>query len=260
MSAEPAVLLQNLSVRFGGVIALHDVSLSIPQGCVYGIIGPNGSGKTTMINALCGLVQASGTMRVLGHSLAGVAPHRRAELGLGRTFQNPRMGTDLTVRDLLRIGAYRHGARPFWREALRPWRAAAEAAEFDDQAWRLLDDLGVPVPGLDAPVVSLPHGVVKMLDLARALMGTPRVVLLDELTSGLNEAEITVMRAQLRELRDRALTIMLVEHNVRFLSDVCDQVTVLDAGRDIAEGRVADVLRLPAVIKAYMGEDLTVDA
>jgi ABC-type branched-subunit amino acid transport system ATPase component len=255
MSAEAAVVLDGLGVRFGGVVALHGVSLSVPRASLYGIIGPNGSGKTTMINALCGFVRASGTMRLLGRSLAGVAPHRRVDMGLGRTFQNPRVGDDLTVRDLLRIGAYRHGVRPFWQEALRPWRAAAEAAAFDARARRLLNELGLALPDLDAPVASLAHGVVKVLDLARALMSEPSVVLLDELTSGLNEAEIAVMRAQLRRLRDQALTIVIVEHNVRFLTDVCDEVTVLDAGRDIAAGRIQDVLRLPAVIEAYMGED-----
>jgi ABC-type branched-subunit amino acid transport system ATPase component len=111
------------------------------------------------------------------------------------------------------------------------------------------------LPDLDVPVASLAHGVVRVVDLARALMSEPRVVLLDELTSGLNEAEIAVMRAQLRRLRDQALTIVIIEHNVRFLTDICDEITVLDAGRDIAEGRIQDVLRLPAVIDAYMGED-----
>jgi ABC-type branched-subunit amino acid transport system ATPase component len=180
-------------------------------------------------------------------------------MGLGRTFQNPKVGDDLTVHDLLRIGEYQRGTRPFWKEAFAPWLADEDARETQRRALQLLDELGITLPSLDIPAGSLPHGVLKLLDLARALMGAPKVILLDESTSGLNEAEIAVMREQLRRLRSSNLTIVVVEHNVRFLSDVCDQVTVLDAGQCIADGAIADVLQLPAVVKAYMGEDIPID-
>ncbi len=255
MNAPPALAVDGLSVRFGGVTALDSVALTVPAGTVHGIIGPNGSGKTTLINALCGLVRCTGSIRLLGHALTGLAPQQRIALGLGRTFQNPKVGDDLSVRDLLRIGEHTRATRPFWQEAFAPWRADADAAAFVHRAEGLLDELGITLPSLDVPAASLSHGTVKMLDLARALMGSPRVVLLDESTSGLNEGEIAVLREQLRHLKARRLTIVIIEHNVRFLTDVCDAVTVLDAGRRIAGGLIADVLQRPEVVEAYMGTE-----
>ncbi len=260
MNSQAALAVGGLSVRFGGVKALDSVSLTVASGTVHGIIGPNGSGKTTLINALCGLVRCTGTIHLLGRSISKLPPQRRIAAGLGRTFQNPKTGDDLSVRDLLRIGEYLRGTRPFWEEAFVPWRADANSAVFRRRAELLLDELGIALPSLDVPVASLSYGVVKMLDLARALMGAPQVVLLDESTSGLNEGEIAMMREQLRRLRARKLTIIVIEHNVRFLSDVCDEVTVLDAGCKIADGRIADVLRMPEVVKAYMGTEISSEA
>jgi branched-chain amino acid transport system ATP-binding protein len=255
MENVPALVLEDVSVRFGGLHALDSVSLNVAPETVHGVIGPNGSGKTTMLNGLCGFVRCSGQLKLFGRSLVGLAPHRRVALGLGRTFQNPKVGDDLSVGDLLRIGEYRRRVRPFWQEAFAPWLADAEAQQFESKAREILDELGISLPSLDVLVSSLPHGVVKMLDLARTLMGDPKVVLLDESTSGLNEVEIAVMREQLKRLRARKLTIVAIEHNVRFLTDVCDHVTVLDAGRRIADGKISEVLQLPSVVKAYMGDD-----
>ena len=258
MRQEPALFTEDLSVHFGGVSALDSVSLSVASGSIYGVIGPNGSGKTTFLNAVCGFVPCSGEIRLLGRSLAGLAPHRRIGMGLGRTFQNPKVGEDLTVRDLLRIGEYRLGTRPFWKEAFAPWLAEADAKQARHRVSKILDELGINLPSLDIPAKNLPQGMLKLLDLARALLGAPKVLLLDESTSGLNDAEIGVMRAQMRRLRGN-LTLIVVEHNVQFLSDVCDHVTVLDAGQRIADGTVIDVLKLPEVVKAYMGEDVPID-
>jgi ABC-type branched-subunit amino acid transport system ATPase component len=255
MAVETALAVDGLSVSFGGVLALNAVSLTVPAETVYGVIGPNGSGKTTMLNAVCGFVPCRGRLTLFGAAVEHRPPHERVERGLGRTFQNPKVGDDLTVRDLLRIGEYRRRNRPFWKEAFAPWLADADARRFERRAMELLDELGIALPSLDMPVSSLAHGVVKMLDLARALMGAPRLILLDESTSGLNESEIAMMREQLQRLRARKLTIVAIEHNVQFLSDVCDHVSVLDAGQCIAEGAVSDVLRLPEVLKAYMGEE-----
>ena len=256
MTAPSALEVDGLSVSFGGVLALNAVSLSVAAETVHGVIGPNGSGKTTMLNAVCGFVRCSGDVRLFGQALTWLAPHQRVGRGLGRTFQNPKVGEDLTARDLLRVGEHERRTRPFWKEAFAPWLAQADAVTFEQRALRILGELGIALPSLDVPVGSLPHGVVKMLDLARALMGDPKLILLDESTSGLNEAEIATMRAQLRRLRARRLTVVVIEHNVQFLSDVCDHVTVLDAGRRIADGAVAEVLRLPEVVKAYMGEEV----
>jgi ABC-type branched-subunit amino acid transport system ATPase component len=254
-TAKPALIVSDLSVHFAGVFALDKVSLSVSEGTIHGIIGPNGSGKTTLLNALSGFVPCSGEATLFGKPILRLAPHKRAGYGLGRTFQNPKVDHSLTVRDVLRIGEHQRRMRPFWKEAFAPWLADADAFETEKRALALCSELGIVLPSLDVPLASTPHGTVKMLDLARALMGEPRVVLLDESTSGLSQVDISMMHDQLSRLRAKGVTIVVVEHNVRFLSDVCDHVTVLDAGRCIAAGSIAEVLRYPQVLKAYMGED-----
>jgi ABC-type branched-subunit amino acid transport system ATPase component len=255
-NSPPALTVDAVSVHFGGVSALNSVSLSVAPETVHGIIGPNGSGKTTMLNAICGFVRYRGVIQLFDHSLTGLASHRRVARGLGRTFQNPKVG-DLSVEDLLRIGEYRRKTRPLWKEAIAPWLSDREAEEFRGRAQSILDQLDVHIPSLAVPVASLPHGVIKMLDVARSLMGAPSLVLLDEPTAGLNEMEIAILRERLSGLRKTAIaiTVVLVEHNLRFLHDVCDHVTVLDAGRRIADGSIAEVLGRPEVITAYLGSD-----
>lgn len=258
MTESTPLVVDGLAVHFGGVTALKAISLAARADSVHGVIGPNGSGKTTMLNAVCGFIPCGGDVRLFGRDLAGLAPHRRVSLGLGRTFQNPRAPESLTVRELLRIGEYQRRTRTFWREALLPGRSVQDARDTDLRARGYLDDFEVGLSSLDAPIQDLPQGVLKMLDLVRALMGGPRVLLLDEPTSGLNEGEIHVLGRQLQRLRERGLTVVLVEHNLRFLNDVCDQVTVLDAGRTIAQGSLNEVLQLPQVVTAYLGEEESV--
>lgn len=260
MTSPPALLVDCLTVRFGSMAALDAVSMTVAAGSIHGIIGPNGSGKTTLLNALCGFVACSGRASLFGRSLLGLAPHRRADVGLGRTFQNPKVDNDLTVRDVLRIGEHRRGARPFWKEAFAPWLADEDSAITDRRASRLCQELGIQLPSLDVPLASIAYGTVKLLDLARALMGEPRIVLLDEVTSGLSASDIALVQHEIRRLHERGVTVVVVEHNIRFLIDLCHQVTVLDAGRRIAGGGVREVLRQPQVVKAYMGDDNLVPA
>jgi len=163
------------------------------------------------------------------------------------------------VREVLRIGEHERRARPFWKEAFLPWLADADARDTERRALAICAELGIALPSLDMPLASAAHGMVKMLDLARALMAEPQLVLLDESTSGLSQSDIAVMYDQLTRLRQKGVTIVVVEHNVRFLSDVCDHVTVLDAGRRIADGEIGEVLRLLQVLKAYMGEDAALE-
>ncbi|MGH7071905.1 MAG: ABC transporter ATP-binding protein [Acetobacteraceae bacterium] len=255
MTSASALVVADLSVRFGSMIALESVSLAVAPQSIHGIIGPNGSGKTTLLNALCGFVDCSGSASLFGRPLLGLPPHRRAALGLGRTFQNPKVDNDLTVRDVLRIGEHRRVVRQFWKETLAPWLADADARTTDRRAFGLCRELGVELASLEVPMASIAYGVVKMLDLARAMMSEPRLILLDEVTSGLSRADIAVVQEQLRRLRANGVTVVTVEHNIRFLVDVCDRVTVLNAGRCIADGAVTEVLRMPEVVKAYMGEE-----
>jgi ABC-type branched-subunit amino acid transport system ATPase component len=245
--------LRDVTVRFGGVHALEDIALDVRPAEVHGLVGPNGSGKTTILNAICGFVAAKGEITLAGERIDGLAVHGRMARGLGRTFQNPRPVRELTVRDLMRIGEHQRGTQPWWQVALMPWAADRAQRATNDRAVRLLGTLGLPDALLDEQLVNLPSGVLKMVDIARALMGTPRVLLLDEPTSGMNEAEIALLHAALADLRTGAMTIVLVEHNLRFMFDICDAMTVLDTGRVIGAGTPDEVFQRDDVIRAYLG-------
>jgi len=243
-----------VNVRFGGVQAIKDVSLRVSASEVHGLVGPNGSGKTTILNAICGFVQTSGEIAVGEARIDGLACYRRMALGLGRTFQNPRSSQGLTVRDLMRIGEHPRKTQPWWQVALTPRSADRALSESNERATRLLEMLGLGSELLDQQVARLPSGVLKMVDIARALMGSPRVLLLDEPTSGMSDAEIDVLHAALEQLRAGSLTVLLVEHNLRFMFDICDSMTVLNTGAVVAWGTPAEVFQQEEVIRAYMGE------
>ena len=251
--AGSVLALRAVTVRFGGVHALESVALDVRPAEVHGLVGPNGSGKTTILNAICGFVGAEGEITLAGERIDGLAVHARMALGLARTFQNPRPVRELTVRDLMRIGEHQRGTQPWWQVALMPWAADRAQRATNERAAQLLATLGLPAALLDERLVNLPSGVLKMVDIARALMGTPRVLLLDEPTSGMNEAEIALLHAALAELRTGAMTIVLVEHNLRFMFDICDAMTVLDTGRVIGAGTPDEVFRREDVIRAYLG-------
>lgn len=249
-----------LGVRFGGVCAIDGVSFTIAPASVHALVGPNGSGKTTILNAICGFVSAQGEVRLGGLNIERQPPHRRMKFGLGRTFQNPRGARNLTVRELLRIGEHLRGAQPWWRVALTPLRADAELKRSMHRAQELLTLVGLGPDLLDTQLMRLPSGVLKMVDIVRALMGEPRVLLLDEPTSGMNDAEIDVLHSALQTLRGEKLTIVLVEHNLRFMFNICDTATVLDAGEVVAEGAPAEVFARDEVIRTYMGESQAADS
>lgn len=258
--ADVALELRALNVQFGGVHAIREVDLQVSGGEVHGLVGPNGSGKTTILNAICGFVDTSGEIDVGAARIDGLPCHRRMSLGLGRTFQNPRSSQGLTVRDLLRIGEHLRKEQPWWRVALRPVAADRALSQSNERAASLLKMLGLRSELLDQQVARLPSGVLKMVDIARALMGSPRVLLLDEPTSGMNDAEIDILHAALRQLRTGSLTLLLVEHNLRFMFDICDSMTVLNTGAVVARGRPAEVFQRDDVIRAYMGERAVSDA
>jgi branched-chain amino acid transport system ATP-binding protein len=252
-AAQAGLELRDLGVRFGGVQAIDEVSLSVRASQVHGLVGPNGSGKTTILNAVCAFVESDGEIHLGDKRIDRFSAHRRIELGLGRTFQNPRPVRELTVRDLLRIGEHQRRTQPWWQVALTPRAADRALRESNARAVRLLSMLGIGGALLDEQLINLPAGVLKMVDIARALMGAPQALLLDEPTSGMNDAEIGLLHAALRELRTGALTILLVEHNLRFMFDICDSMTVLETGRVIGHGTPVEVFQREDVIRAYMG-------
>ena len=256
MSAvEPAVALSfvGLSVRFGGLQALSQVGVDIADGAVHGLLGPNGSGKTTMLNAASGFVRSSGDIRLHGRSLHHVPAHRRAALGLQRTFQNPKLVQHLTVGDLLRMGEHIRRMRPWWQVALAPPADRRARLAGLERAEAALDLMRLDAALLDVPISELSQGVLKMVDIARALMAEPTVLLLDEPSSGMSEQEIGGLRERLAALAARGTTLVLVEHNLGLVRAACRTVTVLNLGRVICTGPTAEIMARADVAEAFLG-------
>lgn len=233
-----SVLLETkaVMVRFGGVMALGGVEISVPAGQVTGLIGPNGAGKTTLFNVVSGIQEpTSGTVIIDGVDVTHIAPHRRARLGLARTFQRLELFSSLSVRDNVRVAA--ELAR---LPDVRPWvDAIVERVGLGDIADRTAGDL--------------PTGSARLVEIARALATKPRLLLLDEPASGLDEPETEHLGELLRSLASEGLGILLVEHDVGLVMHVCDSIYVLDLGVIIAHGSPHEIKENPLVLSAYLG-------
>jgi len=244
-----------LSVRFGGVAAVTEVSLAITAGEIHGIIGPNGAGKTSLINAVSGMaVPQSGSIRFADREIAGVAPHVISSFGLGRTFQHVELFGDRSVFENVLTGFYRHQSYGLLAAALRLPNATRSERRMRDRARGLLDafDLAAFV---DTPAGLLPFGIQKRVDIARALAAEPRLLLLDEPVSGMSETEAAAAVATMRQLaREHGITLVVVEHNMHVLMNLAERVTVLNQGRLLASGTPAEVQANTAVIEAYLGD------
>jgi branched-chain amino acid transport system ATP-binding protein len=251
--SEPALEAIGLSKSFGGVRAIADLSFTVPDGGIAALIGPNGAGKTTLFNLVTNLFPAdAGEVKFHGVSLRGRAPSAIAGLGLLRTFQTARIFPGMTVLENVLAGAHRqtrHGAaeQMLW---LPP--ALREEAALRRQAGDLLDLVGLAA-FRDQPATSLPMGAQKLVEVCRAFMARPRLLLLDEPAAGLNDAETAELAALLRAVCDSGVTIMVVEHNMSLVMDIADQVIVLDLGRLLAQGAPRAIQRNPRVIEAYLG-------
>ncbi len=238
---------------FGGVRAVNEVSFAIPEGGLMALIGPNGAGKTTLFNLITNLFPPDeGEIRFQGTPLAGLAPSDIAELGLYRTFQTARVFPGMTALENVLVGAHRHVRAGVLAQMLRLDRGAERTLA--SRAEALLDLVGL-AGFADTAGTSLPMGAQKLVEVCRALMGGPRLLLLDEPAAGLNDAETAELATLLRAIRDSGITILVVEHNMSLVMDVADEVLVLDLGRLIARGTPGEIQRDARVIEAYLGQE-----
>jgi branched-chain amino acid transport system ATP-binding protein len=244
---------EHLRVRFGSVLALDDVSFSVPEGSIVGIIGPNGAGKTTLFNVISRLYDAEqGQLWWGDEALLAVPKHKVASLGLARTFQNVALFGSQTVLNNILVGAHTRVPGGFLRAAFGVGLAASEA-ELVGHAQSIMSLLEL-TPVAHRLVNDLPFGTRKRVELARALMSKPRLLMLDEPAAGLNHSEVEELRELVRMLSARLqLTVLLVEHHMHFVMQLCDRVVAVVFGKSIAEGSPKQVQNHPEVIRAYLG-------
>jgi branched-chain amino acid transport system ATP-binding protein len=250
-----ALKVVNASKRFGGVTAVSDVTLEVSEGSLTALIGPNGAGKTTLFNLITNLFPpTSGDIFFYGTSLNRLSPGQIAGLGLIRTFQTARVFPAMTVLENVLVGAHRHIRRHAVKQML--WLASArrEERELTVRADAFLDLAGLARFRDDA-ATDLPMGSQKLLEVVRALMARPRLLLLDEPAAGLNDRETVELASLLRAIRDCGVTVMVVEHNMSLVMGLADQVIVLDAGTLVAAGTPQDIRQNARVIEAYIGQD-----
>lgn len=247
--------VRGLGCRFGGLRALDDVSLSISAQQITGLIGPNGAGKTTLFNIVTGLLSpSSGAIEIDGHAVADLRPHRLAQFGLARTFQNIRLFNEMSVID--NVITAMHASLDYSLGALlfAPWRTRRAESAARETALQLLERVHL-ADVAERLAANLPYGAQRRLELARALATRPRLLLLDEPVAGMNPAERAELMQLLRTVHADGVGILIIEHDMHFIMNLCDAVAVLNFGRLIAAGTPAEVQRNAAVIEAYLGID-----
>jgi ABC-type branched-subunit amino acid transport system ATPase component len=256
MVGEPHLEVVNLRKEFGGLMAVFDVSFDVAPGEIVAIIGPNGAGKTTIFNLISGVLPPTrGRIRFEGHLLNGLKPHAVSSLGVGRTFQSVQIFGNMTVLENVMVGRHLKACYGLFSAALRLPSARKEERDIRKQAVEQLARVGLERVANDN-ALSLSFGQQRLLEIARALATEPRLLLLDEAGSGLNQPEKEGLDRLVREIRDDGVTVLLVEHDVHFVMGIADRIVVLDYGQKIAEGTPSKVQADRRVIAAYLGEEI----